>query len=197
LSEYTVPDYGCVRNIKVYGLDESIARSKYPKSVDPFKENGNVTNTVLSLAQSQKGEGHDNYLCGIVAQFDLVFSVKEWVEAERYHFFDIISSQSTMHKISEFDLDLSYDKHVDPRVVEIMKELVARYKETGDPEDYLNVLMTNPNGCMLVAGITTNYRQLKTMLSQREAHRLPRWREFCKAVRTFPMAGEFIVKKKG
>ena len=38
-------------------------------------------------------------------QFDLTFSLKAWVEAERYHFLDFVSSQSTMHRITRMDIE--------------------------------------------------------------------------------------------
>ena len=49
------------------------------------------TSTIQSLAHAKSGSGHDNFLKGIIAQFDLTFTIKAWTEAERYHFFDIVS----------------------------------------------------------------------------------------------------------
>ena len=191
MSEYSVPDFGCVTNTKVYGLDESIIRAKYPMSVDVSTLNSEVTKGVLKLAQCEKGTGHDNWLNGVLVQFDLTCTVKAWTEAERYHFLDFVSSQSTMHRIAQFDLDKQYDSHVDSRIIAIVKELADKYNETKDPEDYLKLLMSNPCGFQLTAGMTTNYRQLKTIYAQRRNHRLPEWREFCAWIETLPMA-EFI-----
>lgn len=193
MSVYTVPDFGPVSNAAVYGLEESIVRAKFPMATDVASLNSEMTRGILALAQSAKGSGHDNWLNGVVVQFDLTFTVKAWTEAERYHFLDFVSSQSTMHRIARFDLDNQYDSHTDPRVVEIMKELVARYNETQDPEDYLRLLMTNPCGFKLTAGMTTNYRQLKTIYAQRRTHRLPEWRAFCAWVETLPLAAELIL----
>lgn len=188
MSEYIVNDYGCVSNARVYGLDESIRRAKFPMSADVSSLNSDLTTGIASLAKSKKGEGHDNWLNGVVVQFDLEFTVKAWTEAERYHFFDFVSSQSTMHRIASFDLEQKYDEHVDPRVVAILKELVETYQRTKDPEDYLRCLMSNPCGMRLTAGMTTNYRQLKTIYAQRKNHRLPEWREFCAWIETLPHA---------
>ena len=188
MSEYIVPDYGKITNTKVYGLDESIRRAKYPMSADTCDLNSELTAGIAGLAKSKKGEGHDNWLNGVLVQFDLEFSVKAWTEAERYHFLDFISSQSTMHRIASFNLDEKYDEHTDPRSIEIVKELVERYKRTRDPEDYLRCLMSNPCGMRLTAGMTTNYRQLKTIYAQRKGHRLPEWREFCAWIKTLPMS---------
>ena len=193
MSEYSVSDFGNITDAKVYGLDESIKRSKYPMAVDVTALNCDITDRTKSLAQSGKGEGHDNWLNGVIVQFDLKYTVKAWTEAERYHFLDFISSQSTMHRIASFDLDKQYIEYVDPRMIEIMQELVDYYNETKDPEDYLRVLYSNPCGFQLIAGMTTNYRQLKTIYAQRKNHRLPEWKEFCAWVKTLPMAEELII----
>ena len=161
-------------------------------SVDTASLDSKLTKGILSLAQSKKGEGHDNWLNGVLVQFDLTYTVKAWTEAERYHFLDFVSSQSTMHRIAQFNLDEQYDEHTDPRSIAIVKELAAKYNETKDPEDYLRLLMSNPCGFQLTAGMTTNYRQLKTIYAQRKNHRLPEWREFCRWIETLPMAKEFI-----
>lgn len=191
MSEYTVKDFGCITNTKVYGLDESIIRAKYPMSVNISSLTSHVTKGIMALARSEKGSGHDNWLNGVLVQFDLTYSVKAWTEAERYHFLDFVSSQSTMHRIAQFDLDQQYDPHTDARIIAIIKELAEKYNETKDPEDYLCLLMSNPCGFRLTAGMTTNYRQLKTIYAQRRTHRLPEWREFCGWIETLPMA-EFI-----
>lgn len=184
-----------IDNVKVYGLPESVKASKYPMSVDISTLTDEITGRVEKLAQSPKGEGHDNFLNGIVVQFDLSFTVKAWTEAERYHFLDFVSSQSTMHRITKFNLDNAYIEYTDRRIIEIMKELVEAYNANPTPENYLRVLYSNPCGMRLTARMTTNYRQLKTIYAQRKTHRLPEWREFCKWLETLPHA-EFIVKKE-
>ena len=109
-----------------------------------------------------------------------------WVELQRYHFIDFISSRSTIFCISKFDLDNSYNKYTDVRMIQIMNELKDKYNKTKDPEDYLKLLYSNPAGFELEARMTTNYRQLKTMWNQRHNHKLPCWREFCDWILTLP-----------
>ena len=196
-----------VNNAKVYGLEDSIKRAKYPKSTDISTLNSELTNGIKSLSLSEKGAGHDQFLTGISVQFDLTFTVKGWTEAERDHFFNFVSSQSTMHKIAKFDLSKQYIHYVDYRIIEIMKEKVARYNRLVDlrpkehipeyeeeiKEAYLEILYSNPCGFKLTAGMTTNYRQLKTIYSQRKSHRLPEWRIFCKWIETLPMFKELCI----
>ena len=190
-----------VENVKVYGLEESIRRAKFPMAVDTDNLNCELTKGIKALAQSNAGEGHDQWLSSVIVQFDLTCSVKMWTEFQRYHFFDFCSSQSTMHRIARFNLDDQYDNHVDPRIIAIMKEKVEEYNQllqnesSGASEKYLEILYSNPCGFKLTAGITTNYRQLKTMYKQRKNHRLPEWREFCKWIETLPMS-ELIIGEK-
>ena len=177
-----------IDNVKIYGLEDSIKASKYPMSVDLSKLNSELTPTSIKLAQSQKGEGHDNWLNGIIVQFDLTFTVKAWTEMERYHFIDFVSSQSTMHRITKFNLDEAYIEYTDSRMIEIMKEKVADYNAYPTPEKYLEILYSNPCGMKLTARMTTNYRQLKTIYSQRKNHRLKEWQDFCKWIETLPFS---------
>lgn len=205
MSEIKIPDYGCVKNACVYGLEESIRRAKFPMSVDINSINCDITKGVEKLATSDKGEGHDQFLTGIIVQFDLTFTVKAWTEAERYHFFDFVSSQSTMHRITKFDIEKQYIEYVDPFIIDIMKNKVDSYNKLLDAvspktdpgvlqHKYLEILYSNPAGFRLTAGMTTNYRQLKTIYSQRKNHRLPEWREFCAWIETLPHS-EFITRK--
>lgn len=182
-----------IDNIHVYGLENAIRGSKFPMATDTQKVNGEITKTTKKLGSCNPGTGHDQYLTGIIVQFDLTFTVKAWTEAERYSFLDFISSQSTMHRISKFDLCEQYIGYVDHRVIDIMNELKDKYNETNDPEDYLRLLYTNPCGFKLTAAMSTNYRQLKTIYQQRKNHRLPEWRELCEQIEKLPHFKELVL----
>lgn len=199
-----------VSNVNVYGFEEAVKGAKYSYAIDTNAVTSEVTKTTLSLANSKAGSGHDQFMTGIIVQFDLTFSNKAWVEAERYKFLNFISSQSTMHRITKFDLDQAYLPYVDNRIVETMKEKVKAYNELQAQmtsfknegkdvsemmntlnEMYLEILYSNPAGFRLTAKMTTNYRALKTIYNQRKDHRLPEWRAFCEWVKTLPHS-EFI-----
>ena len=203
MSEYVVKSCnGIVSDCHVYDLDESVRASKYPMAVDHNKANSEITDRTKSLGRTGMGEGHDNFLSGIVVNFDLTITNKMWVEAERYHFFQIVSSQSTMHRISKIGENRdNFDSHVDSRTLSILNEKIAEYNRlsslatTDDlnvtqkrdellKEAYLDILMNVPAGLKLTARISTNYRQLKTIYYQRNNHRLPEWRKFCNWMET-------------
>jgi hypothetical protein len=204
-----------VSNVGVYDLDECLHAAGYPMRTsvdwDETRESELKRGVLLSHAADWQG-AHDQFLTGIRVSFDLTFSNKAWVEAERYRFLEFVSSQSTMHRIAKFNLDECYNSYVDSRVIEIMKEKVAEYNALQEdlknvaPENeqerrrlknlatqkYLEILYTNPAGFTLTARMTTNYRCLKNIWRQRRHHRLPEWREFCKWIETLPYAKELI-----
>lgn len=174
-----------LNNVKVYDLEESIKASKYPMAINTETCNHEITKTVIALGNSGNGEGHDNFLNGIRVAFDLTFSNKGWVELERYHFFDFVSSQSTMHKITKLDIKKQCNQYVWDSTIEKLQQKSDEYNNLEDKssqyakELYLEILYNVPSGFELTARMTTNYRQLKTVYFQRRNHRLPEWREFC------------------
>lgn len=181
-----------ISNVQIFGMEDSIKAAKYPMAIDVNLLNNELTKGIESLFLSKKGEGHDNALNGIIVQFDLEFTKQAWSEIQRYHFIDFVSSQSTIHRITKFDLDNIYIKYVDERIINIMKEKVEEYNKIKDvnssikKEAYLGIIYSNPVGMKLTARMTTNYRQLKTIYSQRKNHKLPEWREFCKWCESLP-----------
>lgn len=185
-----------VSNVKIYDLEESLIASGYPmrtaakmREVEEkdWRRGENLVKATLS-----GNTAHHQFLTGIRVNFDMTFTNKGWVEAERYRFLEFVSSQSTMHRITKFDLSNQYNEYVDERVIEIMRELVEEYNTNPTPENYLKVLYTNPAGFKITARMTTNYRCLRNIYIQRRNHRLPEWRAFCKWIETLPYADKFL-----
>ena len=181
-----------IENVQVYGLEDSIRRAKFPMSTDTTSLNSDLTKGVAALAKSKSGEGHDQWLTGVIVQFDVTGTLKWWTEAQRYHFLDFVSSQSTMHRITKFDIAEQCNDYVHFGTISILNGLVDCYNDNPTSENYLRVLYNIPTGFQLTAGMTTNYRQLKTIYKQRKNHRLPEWNDFCKWIESLPHS-ELIV----
>ena len=211
-----------VSNVDIYDLEKSILASGYPmRTIIPDRD---ITEKDLARCKNlvnatKTGNGaHAQFMTGIRVNFDLTFSNKAWVEAERYRFLEFVSSQSTMHRITKFDMDNKYNEYVDPRIIEIMKSKVQEYnkvmelRDSYDKDDqrnmspqlredltewlknaYLEILYSNPAGFTLTARMTTNYRCLRNIYMQRKDHRLPEWRAFCKWIETLPYAQELLI----
>ena len=188
-----------ITNYNVYNLDNAIKASKYPMAIDPKSKDEQITDTVRKLGGMDRGSGHDNFLHGILVSFDLTCSNKMWVEFQRYHFADIVSSQSTMHKINYLlDDESVFNEYVTDESKYSTYLCLKDYVENPSSENYLRLLYNIPSGIELTAHIVTNYGQLKTMWYQRHNHRLPEWRKFCDWVLTLPKFSELtgIEKEK-
>lgn len=180
-----------VSNWKVYDLEESIKASGYPMVTDVKDAKSDITR--CEKLANASGGGHNQFLSGILVAFDLTCSNKMWVEVERYRYLTFVSSQSTMHRMSKFYLDSSYNEYVDSRIIDIMYELQEKYQAEPTKENYLKLLYSNPSGFELTARLTTNYRCLRNVYEQRKWHKLPEWREFCKWIETLPYAKELLI----
>lgn len=202
-----------LENIRVYDMEESLIASGYPMRTELPERHADEKDIKrgLNLTKASNGNGaHGQWLTGVRVAFDLTCTNKMWVEAERYRFLEFVSSQSTMHRITKFDLSNQYNEYVDPRVIEIMREKVAEYNTllNNKPvsgvtqfvvdynellkKKYLEILYTNPAGFELTARMTTNYRCLLNIYIQRHDHRLPEWREFCQQLLELPMFKEIV-----
>jgi len=187
-------------NVQTYGIAESLIRAGYPMQTVindrmdiPIASYG-LTAPMLSrgIKLGNADSGHSNFLKGIIVQADFEASQYWWLQAQRYQFFTLISSQSKMHKITEMNLsDLLYSG-VCSTTLETAKGFIQLYKEGKcDFEDVLNNI---PMGLEYSAGVSTNYMCLKNMYNQRKNHRLVMWNkifvEFCEAL---PLFKEFCL----
>ena len=136
-----------VSNVKIYDLEESIIASGYPMRTEvgmrEVEEKDIERGIKLVNATKTGNTAHHQFLTGIRVNFDLTCSNKMWVEAERYRFLEFVSSQSTMHRITKFDLNKCYNEYVDPRVIEIMKEKIAEYNKLVDEINYNEEALQN------------------------------------------------------
>lgn len=198
-----------IKNVRVYGLSESINRSGYPMTVGEPDDMDNFAlchpndaNRALKLSKTPSGSGHDNFLKGIIVQFDLQYTQYWTKQIQRYNWFDYFSGQSQMHKMTVRPLKEACNKYVCQYIIDVVQFLIDKYNsnETTYPFTYddidieskdvlFEVIMSNcPMGYQLWQPVTTNYMQLKTMYKQRKSHKLSEWREFCKWIETLPMS---------
>lgn len=205
-----------ISNLKVYDLEESLLASGYAMrtELDEIVVTDKTIKRAKNLTKASNGNGaHGQFMTGIRVNFDLTFSLKAWIEAERYRFLEFVTSQSTMHRITKFDIKKQCNEYVDDRIIDIVKEKVdyynnillaiktEEYLEHGytlegmqelAKDAYLRVLYNVPSGFQLTARMTTNYRCLLNIYIQRHDHRLPEWRKFCELLLELPYFKELV-----
>ncbi len=204
-----------VTNVEVAFLHRSFKASANPMRVGEVdtrwfkdKEDYNMK-TIKKLASAEGASGHDNFLNGIRVFFDVKYPQYWTIEAERYHWFDIVSSQSKMHRLHVMlrTDEPIFNKYVDKRVIAIVEEKITNYNdfliayaglENDSVKDkryrlFMECVSNIPLGFEMWMSVSTNYLQLKTMYNQRKTHKLKEdWGEFCSMCEQLPMFLELI-----
>lgn len=214
-----------VKNVKVYDLEESVIacrnamRLEMPEyTQEEFEQS---LERAKVLAKTPNSSGHQTFLSGIRVSFDIKYPNYTSPEMQRYHWFDIVTSASKMHRLMEMDLDIACNKYVSRGMINEMKSLIRAYKDikdnknftfaqfhlrdgsvitTGDQNKalyyaFMGCISNCPQGIELFMRISTNYLQLKNMYHQRKHHKLEEdWQEgFCRNfVEKLPYFEEFI-----
>ena len=164
-----------IKNIQVYGLNESIKRSGLPMMTDIFEDFSYTEKDSKrgeNLANSPVGSGHNNYLKGIIVQFDLRYPEYLSPEMQRYHWFEIVSSMSKMHRLTKLNIRECVNNYVTEEVIALTEKYVQEYNDKQTYENFIKALSNCPLGLEKWMAITTNYLQLKTIYHQRKNHKL-------------------------
>ena len=190
-----------ISNWCVYDLRESVIACRNSMRTTPpeytQEEFDKSLPRAIKLAQTNSAMGEDNFLCGIRVAFDIKYPNYFSPELQRYHFLDIVSSSSKMHRLVKMDMQTCFNKYVTAESKEQMLELVENYNNCPNYEHFMLVISNCPLGVELFMRCTTNYRALKTIYKQRKAHRLREdWGAFCKFIEELPYANEFIMGNK-
>ena len=195
-----------ISNVRVYDLKESVIACRNAMRITPpeyteeeFKQS---LPRAISLAKQGGGSGHTTFRCGIRVAFDIKYPNYISPELQRYHFLDIVTSSSKMHRLVNMDMDTCFNKYVTKESKDQMKELIAKYnkvKSSGNKDEIYNVFMevisNCPQGIELFMHCSTNYEQLATIYKQRKHHKLKEdWGAFCKFIEELPYAKELIIQ---
>ena len=164
-----------IKNVKVYGMEESITRSGYPMQTgepadlettfsfgrkelsDYLYGEGGIPKDMArakKLAKTPVGSGHNNFLKGIIVQFDLQYPEYFSPQLQRYHWIEIVSSQSKMHKI------MSKHLTINDFVLPISKLWIDHLNDYIDDKKFEALMNELPSGYLKWMGISTNYLQL-------------------------------------
>ena len=190
-----------ISNVKVYDLKESIIACRNAMRLEPpqyteeeFQKGLERAKKLVQASYTDKNvHCHDNFMTGIRVSFDMKYTQYITKQMQRYHWFDIVTSSSKMHRLTKMDFDKCCNKWVSDETKAQMKRLIAEYNAIPTGDNFMRVISNCPQGIMLFMRVSTNYEQLHTIYVQRKNHRLPCWREFCEWIETLPYAKELII----
>lgn len=172
-----------------------------------------------TLGGSKPASGHNCFAKGITVQFDLSMSQAMSQQMKRYHFIDIVSSTSTMHRITKMNIRKQCNSYVASPVISMLNHLVDFYNGFDSLDDeavelmfadmfqlyglelsskkevFYAIVYNIPSGLNLTARWTANYLQLITIYNQRKHHKLDEWREFCDWIESLPLFKDVFLNK--
>ena len=151
-----------------------------------------------NLGGAIPGSGHDCMAKGIAVHVNIKADQSFWLQFERYHHQDTVSSMSTMHCLCKFEkLNEMFSPYTDPRSIAICNEYIEIYNNDPTLENFQKVIHNCPEGIELTRRVVTNYLQLKTMYSQRKNHKMFAWsKDFTKLLDELPYFYELTGIKK-
>ena len=218
-----------VKNVNVYDLRESVIacrnamRLEVPEYTDEeFEKSLERAKKLVQSSKNSNVKCHDNFLTGIRVSFDVVYPQYWATEFQRYHFADIVTSSSKMHRLLKMDIDKACNKYVSADAINVLKEKIRRYNSisegewpegfgatfhlrngewlvTQDREEalywaFMECISNCPSGLELFMRVSTNYKQLQTIYHQRKHHKLKEdWGAVVKFIESLPYAKELII----
>lgn len=170
-----------IENTKVSGLNKSIVASGNSFRTEIRNEedlNEKDLSRCERLGSVEVGSGHDAFLNGIVVIADFTAPLYWWKQAQRYHWFEFVSSQSTMHCVTKFKVEDRCVPDTNEGIIHIVQSMIDEYNSKPNEHLWRQIIASLPCGFCLSATMVTNYRQLKTMCKQRKGHHLTEWKTF-------------------
>jgi len=190
-----------ITNINVYDLKQSVIASGNAMRTEPVEYSNEEFNKgverLKKLVKASKNTNvkcHDNALTGIRVSFDIKYPQYISPELQRYHWVDIVTSSSKMHRLCKMDIHKACNKYVDAKVLAILQEKIDAYNQEPCYKRFMDMLSNTPLGLELFMRVSTNYKQLQTIYWQRKDHRLKEdWGAFISMIEQLPYFKEFIL----
>lgn len=171
----------------------------------------------LAKALIQGGPEHRKFLRQIFVSVDITAPLYFFKQFDTYKIGTTANSTSTMHKltskpitldcfeIDDFNSDLEYyatntTGMLSDLIIEQLEFLRQKYLETKDKRYWKQLVRWLPQGWLQTRTWTANYEVIRTMVHQRQNHKLNQWSglddysksNFIKWAKTLPYADEFI-----
>lgn len=117
-------------NVNVYGLEEAIRASGYPKRTEFFtpEDKDKAFERGIKLGNTPVGSGHDCYLKGVIVQADIQYTQYWSMQAQRYSFFNIVSSSSKMFKLTKMTVNECCNRYTVPTAKVLLQTLIDMHE---------------------------------------------------------------------
>lgn len=190
-----------ISNVRVYDLQESVCACRNAMRIEPSdysaEDFGKSLARAKNLASLSSNSGHPNFLVGIRVSFDIMYPQYFTPQLQRYHFIDIVSSNSKDHRLSKIMIANGYNEYVTEETKANAQKYLDAYNARPSYENYMVLLSNCPLGLQLFMRCSTNYMSLRNLYHQRIHDKLKEdWGAVLDMIRSLPYAEDFITLGK-
>jgi hypothetical protein len=203
-----------IENIETWGFEHAVRGMRNPldswdksDSYTTHIENPQTLNTAdfqfvlgdndLSLMRKlyKAGPEHRKYLRQIFVSMDIIAPLYWWKQKDQFKVGTTTNSCSTMHTIHKRDLTMEdfstehlyeWSKTVLSRVIGRINAARKNYVETGDKNEWWQIIQLLPSSFNQRRTVTMNYENVVTIIKQRSGHKLDEWREMVEVLKNLP-----------
>ena len=203
-----------IENIEAWGFEHAIRGMRNPldsweksDSYTTHIENPQTLNTAdfqfvlgendLALMRKlyKAGSEHRKYLRQIFVSMDITAPLYWWKQKDQFKVGTTTNSCSTMHTIHKRDLTMDdfstehldeWSKTVLSRVIGRINDARNKYIETGDKNEWWQIIQLLPSSFNQRRTVTMNYENVVTIIKQRSGHKLDEWREMVEVLKELP-----------
>ena len=213
-----------VENIETYGWEAAIRGMRNPMNSwansdsynldkEPIKGCGTtfqIGPNDMKLAKSLRNGGSDDrkYLRQIFVSMDITAPLYWWKEMDQYKVSTVTNSCSTMHKLGSRDLtidDFSHEFLLQDSancLLDIINKINWYRRLYASEEDPLarkcyweQMIQLLPSSYNQKRTWTANYEVLINIFHARRTHKLPEWKDMCRAIERMPYGSELILRE--
>lgn len=204
--------------IVVFGFEAAIRGMRNPMNSwdksDSFVlacEDGSLSNLQigkndLKLMQSlvKAGTDHSKFMRMINVTMDITAPLYWWKEFDTYKVGTVANSCSTMHKLTDTNIDIDlfsldftlypineYEYEVIDRYFHLLEDLRIKSKN-GDKLSWELLIKLLPESYNQKRTIQLNYQVLRNIYFARKNHKLNEWIKLCDIIKQLPYAKELI-----
>lgn len=203
-----------IENIETWGFEHAVRGMRNPldswdksDSYTTHIENPETLNTAdfqfvlgdndLALMRKlyKAGPEHRKYLRQIFVSMDITAPLFLWKQADQFKVGTTTNSCSTMHTIHKRDLTMDdfSTEHLDEWSKTVLLRVIGRinaarknYVETGDKNEWWQIIQLLPSSFNQRRTVTMNYENVVTIIKQRSGHKLDEWREMVEVLKELP-----------
>lgn len=189
---YRIPSCTELKELALKNENKELAKKAKIEDIESFIK-GSIKR-IKTLGNVQSGTGHDNYAKGIHVEFDVLYPAYWSVQFQRYHFADIVSSMSKMHRLCKMDISESCNKYVDKIVIENLNYWISVYNKMKNSDYYISSKKTISNKEINYNTIDENELNDKLSKNTVIVEKLSKYEVYMKIISNCPMGFEMTMR---